>query len=66
MDGWEWILLAGGAYVAVTTLVRLMNRRREAILEEIRAQAEVEARQRQFERAESRRRQARERDQAAG
>jgi hypothetical protein len=62
MEGWEWILLAGGAYLAVTTLVRLMNRRREAIIDEIRAQAEVEARQRQFERAEDRRRPSRGRD----
>jgi hypothetical protein len=51
MDGWQWLLLIAGAYVAVITLVRLMNRRRNVILEEIRAHAELESRRKQLEKA---------------
>jgi hypothetical protein len=67
IDGWEWVLLVGGAYLAVINLVRLMNRRRDAILDEIRTQAELEARRQQFERAQQKYRRSRSqgRDQAA-
>ncbi len=40
MDGWEIALLATAGYVAVTTLVRLMLRRRDQMVEQLRGQAE--------------------------
>ena len=56
MDVWDWVLLACGAYVAVTVLVRLMRRRRDQVLAELEAQAHAELeRKRQAEREEKRR-----------
>jgi hypothetical protein len=42
MDGWDIALLAAAAYVAVTALVRLMARRRNQLIEQLRQQAEDE------------------------
>jgi hypothetical protein len=38
MDGWDLALLAAAAYMAATALVRLMLRRRDQMLEELRKQ----------------------------
>jgi hypothetical protein len=42
MDGWSWAFLGIGAFVAVTTLVGLMRRRRDVLLTELTAQAREE------------------------
>ncbi len=42
MDVLSWVLLAGGAFVAVTSLVHLMRRRRDEVLAELTAQARDE------------------------
>ncbi len=56
MGIWDWVLLACGAYVAVTVLVRLMRRRRDEVLAELDAQTQAELeRKRQAERNEKRR-----------
>ncbi|MEX2173072.1 MAG: hypothetical protein WD872_01835 [Pirellulaceae bacterium] len=56
MDVWDWGLLAIGAYVAVTALVRLMRRRRDEVLAELSAQARAEReKKRQAELEEKRR-----------
>ena len=55
MDVWDGVMLVLGAYVAVTALVTLMRRRRDEVLAELSAQAEIEReRKRQEERAEKR------------
>jgi hypothetical protein len=38
MDGWDIALLAAAAYMAVTALVRLMLRRRDQMIEQLRKQ----------------------------
>ena len=38
MDGWDFVLLVAAGYVAVTALVRLMLRRRNQMLDELRRQ----------------------------
>ena len=42
MDVWSWGLLAVGAFIAITVLVGLMRRRRDALLSELTAQAHEE------------------------
>jgi hypothetical protein len=42
MDVWTWGLLAIGAFIAITTLVGLMRRRRDVLLGELTAQAREE------------------------
>jgi hypothetical protein len=42
MDVWSWVLLSVGAFVAVTSLVRLMRRRRDEVLAELTGQAKAE------------------------
>ena len=57
MDVWDWILLMGAAYVALTSLVILMRRRRDEVLAELDAQAQLEReRQRLKQLEESRQR----------
>jgi hypothetical protein len=41
-DGWDVALLVAAVYIAVTALVRLMLRRRDQVLEELRRQVEHE------------------------
>ncbi len=53
MDGWDLALLAVAGYVAVITLVRLMRRRRDTMLQQFREQVEAE---RKRKRDEARRR----------
>ena len=55
MDVWDWVLFGGAAYVAITSLVVLMRRRRDEILGELEAQAHIEReRKRQVELEEKR------------
>jgi hypothetical protein len=55
MDVWDWVILAMGAYLAVTVLVRLMRRRRDEVLAQLDAEAKAEReRQRQAELAAKR------------
>ena len=42
MDVWDWVLLGVGSYIAVTSLVRLMRRRRDEVLADLSAQAHAE------------------------
>jgi hypothetical protein len=44
LDAWDWVLLAAGLYVAVTSLVALMRRRRDQIVADLAAAAEEERR----------------------
>jgi heme exporter protein D len=53
MGVWDWVLLFGAAYIAVTSLVILMRRRRDEVLAELDAQVERE-RKRQRAREDSR------------
>ncbi len=49
MDVWDWVLMAGAAYIAVTSLVILMLRRRDEVLAELDAQARIERERRRQE-----------------
>jgi uncharacterized OsmC-like protein len=49
MDGWDVALLAVAGYVAATALVRLMIRRRNRMIEQIRVQIEEERKRREAE-----------------
>ncbi len=49
MDGWDLALLAVAGYVAVMTLVRLMRRRRDAVLQQFREQVEAEQKRKRDE-----------------
>jgi len=42
MDVWSWVLLSIGAFVAVTSLVGLMRRKRDEVLAELTAKAKEE------------------------
>jgi len=42
MDVWSWGLLGIGAFIAITVLVGLMRRRRDALLADLTAQAHEE------------------------
>lgn len=39
MDVWQWLLLALAAFVAVTSLVRLMRARRDSLAKDFRQKA---------------------------
>ncbi len=49
MDGWDVALLVVSGYVAVVTLVRLMARRRNQMMEEFRRELKKEKRRKQAE-----------------
>jgi hypothetical protein len=56
MDVLDWILLAGAIYIAATSLVILMRRRRDEVLAELEAQAKIEREQKRLaEKAEKKR-----------
>ncbi len=38
---WDWVLLAAASYIAVITLVRLMQRRRESIIRDLTREVEL-------------------------
>ena len=40
MDVWDWVMLALGGYVAVTSLVIMMRRRRDEVLADLAKDAE--------------------------
>jgi hypothetical protein len=56
MDGWDVALLALAGYVAVVTLVRLMIRRRDQMLEEFRRKLKKQRQRKQAEEASRRHR----------
>ena len=43
MDGWDIVMIAAASYVAVISLVRLMARRRNQLVEQVRRQMEEQA-----------------------
>jgi len=47
LNAWDWVLLAVGVYLAITSLVMLMRSRRDQILAELAATAEEERRRQQ-------------------
>ena len=49
MDAWNVAILATAAYVAVTTLARMMVRRRNQMMEQFRQEVEKEKRRRDIE-----------------
>ena len=67
MDVWDWALLVGGAYLAISTLISLMRVRRIAVLQEISSQASIEKRRQDLDKKKQDRRKLREqkRDRAA-
>ncbi len=52
MDGWDVALLVVAGYVALVTLVRLMIRRRNQMLDEFRRELKKEKRRKQAEERE--------------
>jgi len=60
MDAWDAVLLAAGGYLAVITLIRLMHRRRDAIIEELGREVEFAKERSKKEQKLQRRREARE------
>jgi hypothetical protein len=48
MDVLDWILLAGAVYIAATSLVILMRRRRDEVLAELDAQAKIQREQKRL------------------
>jgi hypothetical protein len=56
MTAWEWMLLGVAGYVALTTLVTLMRRRRDALVDELSWQADLERRRKQIEKVKEERR----------
>jgi hypothetical protein len=61
LDAWDITLLAVSAYVAVTTLVRLMRRRRDGLISDLLKEAEREQRKRMVRERREEHRQMRER-----
>ena len=60
MDVWDLMLLAAGGYVALITLVRLMQRRQDVIIDELTEQVALEQRRLKAERKKEKRKQLRE------
>jgi dTDP-D-glucose 4,6-dehydratase len=44
METWEWLLLGGAGFIALNSLVGLMRRRRDVVVDELSWQAEMERR----------------------
>jgi hypothetical protein len=61
MDVWDWVLFGGAAYVAVTSLVILMRRRRDEVLAELEAQSQAERQRKAHAEREAKRKQKRNR-----
>ena len=57
MDVWDWVLLAVGGYLAITSLVRLMRRRRDEVLAELDVQAHDQRERQRLADLEEKRRQ---------
>ena len=60
MNFWELALLAGAAYVAITTLVHLMGRQRDTLIDELTREAEAEKQRLRAEERNEKRRKMRE------
>ncbi len=60
MSTLDLVLLAVAGYLAIITLVRLMRRRREGIIDDLTRQVEIEQQRLKEERKKEKRRQARE------
>lgn len=56
LEMWEWLLLAAAGYLALTTLVTLMRRRRDVIVEELSWQADLESRRQSLAKVKEERR----------
>ena len=63
LDGWDIALAAVGGYIAIVALVRLMHRRREALISELLEQSEVEQRKKKDRQRQADRDQVKERTQ---
>jgi hypothetical protein len=55
MAQWELFLWGAAAFIAVTTLVKLMQNKRQEVTQELFAQAEAEAHERERQEAEAER-----------
>ena len=53
---WEWVLLGAGVYIAIVTLARLMQGRRETLLADLTRQAAEEQQRQKRDEKQSRRR----------
>jgi hypothetical protein len=53
LDVWQWLLLFGGAYVAIVSLARLMKQRHDELVAELTEQALEEQRRKQAEEKKS-------------
>jgi hypothetical protein len=60
MDAWQWILLGAAAFVAVVSLVRLMQARRDELIADMRQQMEAEQQRREVEERRAKRKARRE------
>ncbi len=58
MHGWDVALLVAAGYVAATSLVRLMIRRRDQLLDEFRQEVAQEKKRMEAEKVQSRRQRA--------
>jgi len=58
MDGWDVALLVAAAYVAATALVRLMVRRRDQMLSDLRRQVGKAKEEKEGQQQEPRRKQS--------
>ncbi len=56
MDIWEWVVLGVAGYLALTALVKLMRRRRDAIVDELSWHAGMEIRRKSLEKLKEERR----------
>jgi hypothetical protein len=63
MNFWELALLSAAAYVAIVTLMRIMRRRRDDLIDELNEQAEEEQRRLRIEERDEKRRLAQEHSQ---
>ena len=60
LDTWDWILLAIAGFVAVTTLLRLMQAYRDDLLKKLRSDFEVEQQRLAIEEKKQKKREAKE------
>ena len=63
MNFWELALLSAAAYVAIVTLVRMMRRKRDDLVDELNEQAEEEQARLRLEERDKKRRLAQEHSQ---
>lgn len=56
LEIWEWVLLGAAGYLALTALVTLMRRRRDAIVDELSWHADMEKRRKKIGKVKEERR----------